>query len=170
MKPPVTVLCPTCQTAKQVKYVGMLAYCSPECLIADRVIISSTGCWEWSGFRDHQGYGSLYWSGVYRAHRFSYKVIYGIDPGSLLVRHKCDNPPCVNPDHLELGTAQQNSDDCVSRNRQARGERHTVSVLDEKAVLAIRASSLSPKQLSKLHGVNVNTIHQVISRKTWKHI
>ena len=80
---------------------------------------TADGCWEWSGARSRNGYGKMaYGNGTTAgSHRVSYEVHRGPIPDGLFVRHKCDNPPCINPDHLELGTPADNSRDMVERNR-----------------------------------------------------
>lgn len=75
-------------------------------------------CWEWTGATDKDGYGVKTVKGKqYRVHRLAYAKATGEDPGNLMVRHSCDNPPCYRPSHLRLGTAQDNADDKVSRDR-----------------------------------------------------
>lgn len=77
------------------------------------------GCWEWQLSRNKQGYGSTT-DGIKQsmgAHRVSYAAFIGPIPAGFVVRHACDNPPCVNPDHLEVGYQQLNVDDCISRGR-----------------------------------------------------
>ena len=77
------------------------------------------GCWEWNGARlASGGYGSFRAHGrSVRAHRFAYELFVGPIPDGAMVRHKCDNPPCVNPEHLEIGTHQQNMWDMSDRER-----------------------------------------------------
>lgn len=85
--------------------------------------VTDDGCWEWNGKRNDQGYGIVNalregYVGA-RAHRIMYELTYGsLDPG-VVVRHDCDNPPCVNPDHLRTGSQWSNMDDMVSRHRSA---------------------------------------------------
>lgn len=79
-----------------------------------RVRFSPWGCWEWTGKRGARGYG--YYRKV-RVHRLSYWLEYGELPASLVVRHKCDNPICVRPDHLELGTQADNVHDMLRKGR-----------------------------------------------------
>lgn len=76
------------------------------------------GCWEWTGTRVEFGYGQIIRDGRrLRAHRVAYEIAYGPIPDGLVVRHKCDNPPCVRPDHLELGTRADNNQDRENRGR-----------------------------------------------------
>lgn len=78
----------------------------------------SNGCWKWTGMRAH-GYGYLWREGkMVRAHRLSYELFVG-DPGDRVVMHRCDNPGCVNPDHLTLGTVADNNADMRAKQRHA---------------------------------------------------
>lgn len=80
--------------------------------------ITSSGCWAWKGKLSKKGYGSIIIQGSkYRAHRVAYYLAYGSFSSDLLVCHKCDNPCCVNPEHLWLGTTQQNTAESVSKGR-----------------------------------------------------
>lgn len=77
-----------------------------------------TGCMEWQGPTTHFGYGWVSYGGrPWIASRLSYKLANGGIPKGLIVRHKCDNPPCCNPDHLEVGTYRDNTHDCMKRGR-----------------------------------------------------
>jgi GTP-dependent phosphoenolpyruvate carboxykinase len=79
-------------------------------------------CWEWQGYRDKNGYGHLtVHQEVKLAHRYAWEDIYGSLPDWLYVLHKCDNPSCVNPEHLILGTQQDNLADCVAKGRASGG-------------------------------------------------
>lgn len=137
-------------------------------------------CWEWQAARHTFGYGK-YWDGerVLDAHRVSYAFHNGPIPSGMVVRHKCDNPPCVNPDHLELGTQAQNIADAVARGRygdrrgrgQGRlGEQHQGAKLCAEAVREIRASSDPARVLAERYGVSRSLIGQVKSLKIWSHV
>lgn len=86
--------------------------------------LSPGGCWEWLAGLTHNGYGQFKSSCTSKAHRWSYLHHYGKIPDGLLVCHRCDNPPCVNPAHLVLGTTKDNMQDKCDRGRQLRGEGH----------------------------------------------
>lgn len=86
-----------------------------------RTIKTESGCLEFQGGRDKDGYGYCMGHGERKAHRLSYVLSYGPVPSGMLVRHKCDNPCCVNPEHLELGTASDNMKDRSARGRHPVG-------------------------------------------------
>lgn len=125
----------------------------------------SDGCWEWQGQRNRKGYGELSISSKWvKAHRYSWSLVNGQIADGLFVCHRCDNPCCVRPSHLFLGTTTENQVDAAIKGR--RGKR-----LTKAAVLAIRArSSESPFALAGVFGVSHSTIHDVIQRRTWRHV
>ena len=130
------------------------------------------GCLEWTGA---QVYGHIGLDGkTYRAHRLAYEMENGKIPKGKYVCHACDNPGCVNPEHLWLGTQKENMGDCVAKNRSDvfRGEKSVSSKLTEKDVLEIRKapSEVSHICLAQKYGVNQTTIGSIRRRVTWKHI
>lgn len=83
-------------------------------------------CWEWQGTRSTRGYGLFSYNGrSVRAHRFAYEHRVGPIPAGAEIRHRCDNPPCCNPAHLEVGTHDENMADMVERKRSASGSRNS---------------------------------------------
>lgn len=136
-----------------------------------------TPCWIWTGSIHKSGYGSFRGgSGIYYAHRFSYKLHYGELPAELDVLHKCDNKLCVNPSHLWLGTDFDNRRDMILKNRfkPPMGEKHGNAKLTVKAVLEIRHlydnGLASQKNLAKQYGVDTKAIYDVVHRYGWKHV
>lgn len=131
------------------------------------------GCWIWKGYRYPKGHGefSLNNKSVC-AHRVSWVLTFGEIPEGLWVLHRCDNRPCVRPDHLFLGTKYDNVRDCVSKNRQAKGTSHGMAKLTPETVIQIRSSfpSKSIAQLAKEFNVTKGNIQFVIDRKTWAHL
>ena len=126
------------------------------------------GCWQWTGSIHHAGYGQIrYKKRIVRVNRLSYELFIGPIPDGLIVRHKCDNPLCVNPDHLELGTHVDNMNDMVMRSRSLKGSKHPMHKLSEDDVLSIYHSGLSARELSDYHDVNVNTIYYIKQGKRW---
>lgn len=136
----------------------------------------NTGCWLWSLACDLDGYGFIWISPEYknqRAHRISYLIHKGEFDTKLSVLHTCDNPHCVNPDHLFLGTVQDNSDDMKNKNRQARGDKQWKSKLKPSDILEIRKmhdSGIGYRPIAKKFGVVYNTIAWIIKGSTWKHL
>lgn len=135
---------------------------------------TSGDCWTWSACRNERGYGVLGFRGTtILAHRMSHILCHGQVPCGLFVLHKCDNPPCVNPAHLFLGTDLDNKRDMVAKGRNSRGE--TVSKLSESQVLEIvrryrnegESEGLTMKSLAKEFGVHFNTINFIVNGHRW---
>lgn len=129
-------------------------------------------CWPWPGNKNRNGYGLIKRDGKQvSAHRVSYAAFVGPIPPGLNVLHACDNPSCVNPDHLHLGTHEDNVKERVLHNRSARGSRIRQSRLTEDQVREIRKmyalTLCTQKWLATRYGVKQNTISAVITRKTW---
>ena len=133
-----------------------------------------SGCVEWCASLDAYGYGVFYANGTsYKAHRLAWKLAFS-DPEHLFVCHHCDNPSCVNPHHLFLGTAGENNQDRHlkgrSRNRPTPGISHNMVKLSEADVLSIRASQEKGVDLASHYGVSTATICNIRKRKTWQHL
>ena len=136
------------------------------------------GCWLWRGSFHRGGYGSIARGGrnggKTLAHIVSWFIHFGVVPHGLCVLHRCDNPACVRPDHLFLGTRLDNSRDMVNKKRSPYGERSGTHILSETQVHQIRTEYIPRKVTQKFlalkYGVNRETINAIIRRKTWKHI
>jgi hypothetical protein len=132
------------------------------------------GCWEWMGSKKPAGYGQLNLAGkMVNTHKFSWEIHNGPVEAGLVVRHKCDNPGCVNPDHLELGTPADNVGDAVVRGRMQHGDGHYMRKLEGKDIPEIRAAHAAGRgfvDLARDYGVSDSTIADAVYRRTWKHI
>ena len=138
-------------------------------------------CWEWTACKNKKGYGQFRIDKkIYSSHRISYILANGQIPEddsfykTLFVCHSCDNPSCVNPNHLFLGTCKDNSEDKVSKNRQLKGIKHGLHKLTEQEVLEIRfkwgTGFYTQKQLSEEYGVSQMQISFIVNIKQWRHI
>lgn len=168
-------------------------YCSQICYqaqpkkvtpLADRFwsyVDKGPDCWLWNGCNDgDDGYGRIKLGRRnIGSHRASWLIHFGEIPDGLQVCHTCDNPPCVRPEHLFLGTNRENSLDCVNKGRNKppdnRGSRSGVSKLTEADVIAIRAAYTPQKHGSKAKlaehfGISIGTLSAIIWRRRWKHI
>lgn len=104
-------------------------------------------------------------------HRYLFEELFGKIPHGQLVRHKCDNMNCINPEHWVLGTHQDNMNDRTVRNRTAKGQDHYLSKLTEEDVkFILNNPSISSRELSKKFNVLYDSIHNVRIGYTWKHI
>lgn len=135
----------------------------------------NSGCWLWTGALTHNGYGHMQpVSGEWRAHRVSWVLHRGPIPSNLQVLHKCDVRSCVNPDHLFLGTNQENRTDMWKKDRGAKGESAGTSRLTNQEVRQLRDLFSSGQQtqaeLCRKFNVVGATVCNIIHRKTWKHI
>ncbi len=141
--------------------------------------MAENGCWEWQGYRDKDGYGNFgvkvagnrpYWP--VRAHRYAWMQVHGEIPNGMVVCHRCDNPSCVNPEHLFLGTPADNMHDRdkKGRARDSRGEKSGNHKLTEKDVHAIRSSCLSRAELARMYNLNWQTVADIVARRRWRHV
>lgn len=149
-------------------------------------------CWEWIAYRNRLGYGVLNIRGKSTlAHRFVWFLTHGPFPREALICHHCDNPSCVNPNHLYQGTPRSNVQDCLSRGRHvapkgekhwtkqfgkriARGNSSPVARLTEAQVLAIRARYAlgwkNKTRLGKEYKIDNSVITDILNREIWTHI
>jgi len=130
------------------------------------------GCLVWGKYTAKNGYGQLgIHSKAMQAHRLAWTLANGPIPPGLKVLHRCDNPPCCNPDHLFLGTQADNVADMVAKNRNVYGERQNSSKLTSDQVITIRAryaqGGTTHKSLAIKYGVNPTTIGCVVRGQTW---
>lgn len=131
------------------------------------------GCWEWKGSenKNRGGYGAF---GVFGkmvgAHVFALELDGRPVGKGQYACHTCDNPRCVNPAHLYVGSPSDNVRDMISRNRHRAGELHYAARLTEQDVRSIRADQRSNAEIAKDYGVNRTNIIAIKKRKTWKNV
>lgn len=133
-----------------------------------------TGCIEWTGALMHKGYGHINWRGkVYRTHRLSYAAVNGDIPEGMFVCHKCDNPKCMNPEHLFLGTYADNSADMAQKKRSTIGERNPMAKVNTATVQAIRIlgnTGMFQKNIAEKFGISREAVGLILRGERWKHI
>ncbi len=130
-----------------------------------------TGCWEWQASCYTDGYGRYIINRTIRcAHRVSYEMGHDPIPKGMLVCHTCDNPPCVRPSHLFLGTYKDNMIDASRKGRMCRGEENNKSKLTEKDVKGILSDTRSHRTIARDYSVSHNVIGKIKRRQTWKHV
>lgn len=151
-------------------------------------------CWNWTGPKTADGYGRLYREGkTIRAHRLSYEMHHGPVPSGLIVCHRCDNPSCVNPDHLFVGTGAENIADCEAKGRRnvparsgdfhwtkrrpdrvAKGQVFSRSEITDELVRRLRAryaeGGITQRELAAQHGISHKNLSLILAGKTWKHV
>ena len=150
---------------------------------------TSGECWEWTAARNSKGYGA-FWDGTrhQKAHRYSWELQIGTIPEGLLVCHKCDNPKCVRPDHLFLGTYQDNAIDAINKGRMVpppgyekyndawavRGERKGNAIFTDADIISIRerwrSGSATVREMADQYGTYRQTIRRIVKRERWAHI
>lgn len=138
-----------------------------------RTEVQPNGCWHWMGATLGKGYGQI-WDGRRRVltHRLSHELFIAPIPEGVCVCHKCDNPKCINPDHLFLGTQKVNLADMANKGRSTHGERNRMSKLTEASVASIRemyaAGGVTKTKLAQLFGVTTSLVSCITLGKVWK--
>lgn len=132
----------------------------------------TSGCWFWIKSTDKDGYGQFHPHQRKRkmAHRYSWEIYNGPIPHGLQVLHKCDVYSCVNPSHLFLGTQKENCQDCVKKNRSARGVRNGRTNFTEDQIRAIRQDTRSCIEIGEMFSVSPAVINGIKNLRSWKHI
>ena len=144
-----------------------------ERFLANFDVGDTNACWDWKGYCFTRGYGRIGKGRVtLRAHRVSWEYYRGPIPEGLLVCHHCDNPKCVNPNHLFLGTDRDNAMDAIKKGRRSSmvGEKNYNCKLTEKDVLAIREDNRFQKIIAKDYGVRQAEISSIKLKKRWKYL
>jgi hypothetical protein len=127
------------------------------------------GCWLWRGCKDKDGYGGIFVDNErWLAHRFVYFFVNNRNDTPLCVCHACDVPSCVNPDHLFLGTIDDNNKDRALKGRSCKGEKHDKAKLSRADVERIRMTTESGRSIARDLGVDKATVYKVRRGHTWK--
>lgn len=139
--------------------------------LLSRIKVNAAGCFEWQRSRNKAGYGKVTFNGRQQlAHRVSFAVFRNADIDSLFVCHHCDNPCCINPSHLFLGTCKDNMDDAKIKGRLSSGSRVLSSKMREEEVMAavrLYESGETSGQIASRFGVSASSIYGIISGKKW---
>lgn len=143
-------------------------------------IVKTEECWIWRGYVDRNGYGRFRFCNNknridIKAHRASYFFHYGKLSSELLVCHHCDNPICVNPFHLFMGSSLDNMTDKIIKNRSVnvKGEqhgRHKLTTKDVYDILLMIKNKLRDDEISKIKNIGRKTVNNIRNYKSWKHI
>lgn len=181
-------ICRVCQKEFFIKScknkLGQGLFCSLSCKISPKGRFESfvtktneTDCWGWSGGLTRGGYGKFTVSyKTILAHRFSYELHFGPIPELLLVCHKCDCPPCTNPSHLFLGTAKDNTQDMLNKNRHwvPKGQLRTNAKLTNEQVIEMRkefdSHQIERKDLAAKYDISLSVLYRIAKREIWSHI
>ena len=135
---------------------------------------TADGCMEWTAGRHEFGYGQLTVGGkTTSTHRLSYEHFVGPIPEGMQVRHACDNPCCVRPDHFSIGTIADNMRDKTERGRQARGEKQYAAKLTEEQVQEIRnryACGATHQKIADEFGVARTNVGMILRGDTWSYL
>lgn len=137
-------------------------------------------CWEWLAFKNKKGYGAIMYGdiGNIAAHRFSYMLYVGDFDKSKFICHTCDNPSCVNPKHLFVGTASENMKDKIKKGRVKnppvhKGNKQHLAKMNPEKIREIRklfSDGASQTDLAKKYGLHTATMNNICRNKSWKDV
>jgi hypothetical protein len=129
-------------------------------------------CLEWQAARNKAGYGVYQkGDGTILAHRMAYQIQHAMTlPKGAVVMHTCDNPSCVNHEHLQLGTHRQNHDDKKNKGRSNTGTKHGLHKLTDAQVLEIRELRMRQRDIASIYGVSQSVISEIRAKKAWRHL
>ncbi len=140
-----------------------------------KAVVDRNGCWVWTAAHRTSGYGIFNVNGKIRtASRLAYEIVFGpvADPETYVCHH-CDNPPCIRPDHLFLGSNSDNQRDASRKGRKPHGEQHPRARLSEQDVLvafSARRAGIRQATIARFFGVDHETIGSIFRGQNWSHI
>jgi hypothetical protein len=145
--------------------------------VFEHYTVADNGCWNWT-LGKSKGYGAINYMGrVWAAHRVAYELAKGPIPAGLSVCHSCDNPACINPNHLFVGTHRDNMLDKERKGRAnhvgARGVRNANSILTEKDVIAMRQAyvrGVRAADIAARFGMARSAVNDVVNGRSWQHL
>lgn len=157
-----------------VQFEGRSAakFCGTRCQVLASSAVNEQGCWIWTKALSSDGYGRAWMpsqNATKPAMRLSYEAFKGPIEEGMCVCHSCDVRACVNPEHLWLGTIQDNNEDMIAKKRHARGERGKAK-LTESDVRLIRADPRGCDLLAREFGVNPSCIVKIRANLIWRHV
>lgn len=137
-----------------------------------KFVFRQDACWEWTGgLVSKRGYARFKIEGErFTVSRIAYALAYGYVPEDKFVLHECDNPKCVRPDHLFLGSATENQHDMKIKGRAARGERSASAKLTTEQVLMIRRDPRPAPHVADELGIHKSTVRKIRTRVNWAHV
>jgi len=141
---------------------------TPKERLLSRIEKQDSGCWKWIGTKNKKGYGMMVYKGrIHASHRVSWQEFYGEIPEGMLICHKCDNPSCVNPDHLFVGSNQDNMDDMKQKGRASKSKdkqksRRKISREKELEIIErYKTSNVTQKSLANEFGIALNHVRRL---------
>lgn len=178
------ILCGKAFSCKRQFDFNRQKYCSQSCATRSsksrdlvtrfwEKVQKSDGCWEWTAHRGYFGYGRIMVAKKAQpAHRISWELANGPIPKGLFVCHSCDNPPCVRPDHLFLGTQADNMRDMGNKGRQPHGENHRnakFSLENIREMKRLRIQGMAIRAIARQFNTNRIYVRDILSGKAWRH-
>jgi len=142
--------------------------------INNKIIINNE-CYEWQGALDKDNYGVIWFNNKsWRVHRLIWVIYNGNIPKEMCICHKCDNPKCININHLFIGTTQENTKDRDNKNRQAKWDKHIFTKLNPIQIKEIKKlhfeDGISYRKLAEKYNVCYATIREATIGRNWKHV